>query len=311
LESELPYTPISLYLYTFTLMKVAIYGRVLSSDSSLEAMKTLFKKLEKAGIDVVVYEPFLKQIGSKLKVNAKNVFNKHSDIKGKVQFLFSIGGDGTLLETVTLVRDSGIPVMGINTGRLGFLSSISKDEIETAIDALLQKKYSLDKRTLLELDVKGKYFSECRFALNEIAVQKTDSSSMVTIHASVNGNFLNSYWADGLIVATPTGSTAYSLSCGGPIVMPDSDNIVITPIAPHNLNVRPVIISSNDAVTLEIESRSPNYLVSIDSHSEPLPSSVKINIKKAHFSISLVKLKNHDFLSTLRGKLMWGVDKRN
>jgi NAD+ kinase len=292
-------------------MKVAIYGRAYSSDSSAEAIQTLFKKLDKAGIDVIVYEPFLKQLGKKLKVNTKNVFNKHSDIKGKVQFLFSIGGDGTLLETVTLVRDSGIPVMGINTGRLGFLSSISKDEIETAVDALLQKKYSLDKRTLLELEIKGNYFSECRFALNEIAVQKTDSSSMITIHASVNGNFLNTYWADGLIVATPTGSTAYSLSCGGPVVMPDSDNFVITPIAPHNLNVRPVIISSNDVVTLEIEGRSPNYLVSIDSHSEALPSSVKINIKKAKFSVSLIKLKNHDFLSTLRGKLMWGVDKRN
>jgi NAD+ kinase len=292
-------------------MKVAVYGRDINSDSSAEATQTLFRKLEKAGVEVFIYEPFLKQIGIKLNLKTKRVFTKHTDIKGKVQFLFSIGGDGTLLETVTLVRDSGIPVIGINTGRLGFLSSISKEEIETAVDSLLKKKYSLDKRTLLELDVKGKYFSECRYALNEIAVQKADSSSMITIHTSVNDKFLNSYWADGLIVATPTGSTAYSLSCGGPVVMPDSDNFVITPIAPHNLNVRPVIISSNDVVTLEIEGRSPHFLISLDSHSEAVPYSVKVKIKKAKFSISLVKLQNHDFLSTLRNKLMWGVDKRN
>ena len=290
-------------------MKVAIYGRAHKSVSSAEALQTLTHKLEKAGVEVFVYEPFLEQIGKKVK--AKNVFNTHKDIAGKVKFLFSIGGDGTLLETVTLVRDSAIPVMGINTGRLGFLSSISKDEIEPAVDSLLKGKYSLDERALLELDVKGKYFQDCKYALNEIAIQKTDSSSMITIHASVNDKFLNSYWADGLIVATPTGSTAYSLSCGGPIVMPDSDNFVITPIAPHNLNVRPVIISSNDVVTLEVESRSPNFLASIDSHSEAVSSSVKLKLKKADFSMSLVKLPKHEFLSTLRGKLMWGVDKRN
>ena len=292
-------------------MVVAIYGRALSSDSSVEAMQLLLRKLEKAGIRSVIYQPFLEHIGKKVKANPKDVFVKHQDIRGKAEFLFSIGGDGTLLETVTFVRDSEIPVIGINTGRLGFLSSITKDEIGIAVDSLLKKQYALDKRSLLELNVKGKYFPDCRFALNEIAVQKTDSSSMITIHASVNGKFLNSYWADGLIVATPTGSTAYSLSCGGPIVMPDSDNFVITPIAPHNLNVRPVIISSHDTVTLEIESRIPNYLVSVDSHAETLPASVKLNIKKAEFSISLFKLKNHDFLSTLRGKLMWGLDKRN
>lgn len=292
-------------------MKVAIYGHALSSSSSAEAFQTLCRKLEKAGVEILVYEPFLKQIAEKWKVKSKKVFTKHNEIKGKVKFLFSIGGDGTLLETVTLVRDSEIPVMGINTGRLGFLSSISKNEIETAIDAVLKGKYSLDKRTLLELDVKGKLFGDCKVALNEVSVQKTDSSSMITIHASVNGKFLNSYWADGLIVATPTGSTAYSLSCGGPIVMPDSDNFVITPVAPHNLNVRPVIISSNDVMTLEIEGRNSSFLLSLDSRAENIQSSGKIIIKKAKFLISLVKLENHDFLTTLRNKLMWGVDKRN
>ena len=292
-------------------MKVAIYGRALNSNSSSEAFQTLYSKLEKVGVEIFVYEPFLKQIGSKRKVKRKNLFTKHNEINGSVKFLFSIGGDGTLLETAALVRDSEIPVMGINTGRLGFLSSISADEIETAVDAVLKGKYSLDKKTLLQLDVKGKLFGDFKFALNEIAVQKTDSSSMITIHASVNGNFLNSYWADGLIVATPTGSTAYSLSCGGPIVMPDSDNFVITPVAPHNLNVRPVIISSNDIIELEVEGRNPNFLVSLDSRSENIQSFGKLKIKKANFVISLVKLENHDFLSTLRNKLMWGADKRN
>lgn len=292
-------------------MKVAVYGRTLVSQVSAKAFQTLFNKLDSAGVEVLVYQPFLKQIESKWKGKANKTFTKYQDIKGKVQFLFSIGGDGTLLETVTLVRDSGIPLMGINTGRLGFLSSISQDEIKTAVDALLKKKYTLDQRSLIELKVDGKKLGECNYALNEIAVLKTDSSSMITIHASVNGTFLNSYWADGLVVATPTGSTAYSLSCGGPIVMPDSDNFVITPVAPHNLNVRPIIISSQDIVTLEVEGRSTNFLISLDSHSETVQSSAKLTIKKADFTISLVKLENHDFLSTLRNKLMWGVDKRN
>ncbi len=290
-------------------MKVAIYGRPLSSSSSSEAFVRLFRKLEKAGSEIFVYESFLKEAGKKIKT--KNVFSKHEEIKGKINFLFSIGGDGTLLETLTLVRDSEIPVMGINTGRLGFLSSISTDEIEIAVDAVMKGNYSLDKRTLLRLDVKGKLFGDCKFALNEIAVQKTDSSSMVTIHASLNGKFFNSYWADGLIVATPTGSTAYSLSCGGPIVMPDSDNFIITPIAPHNLNVRPVIISSSDVIELEVEGRNENFLLSLDSRSENIQSSGKLKIRKANFIFPIVKLENHDFLSTLRNKLMWGVDKRN
>ena len=292
-------------------MTAAIYGRPLLTNASAEAFQTLFKKLGKNGVEVLVYEPFAKAMGKKIKLSAKNTFSNSKDIKSSAKFLFSIGGDGTLLETLTLVRESEIPVMGINTGRLGFLSSISADEIETAVDAVLKGKYSLDKRTLLELDVKGKLFGDCKYALNEIAVQKTDSSSMITIHASLNGKFLNSYWADGLIVATPTGSTAYSLSCGGPIVMPDSDNFVITPVAPHNLNVRPVIISSNDVIELEVEGRIPNFLLSLDSRATAIQSFGKLKIKKADFLLSLVKLDNHDFLSTLRNKLMWGADKRN
>ncbi len=292
-------------------MVIAIYGHAIGGNASAEAVRVLIKKLESSGVKFVLHKPFLSELNKKTKLGSVKTFASHSDIKGKANFLFSIGGDGTLLETLTLVRDSEIPVMGINTGRLGFLSSISADEIETAVDAVLKGKYTLDKRTVLELGIKGNYFSECRYALNEIAVQKTDSSSMVTIHASVNGKFLNSYWADGLIVATPTGSTAYSLSCGGPIVLPESNNFVITPVAPHNLNVRPVIISADDVVTLEVEGRNPGYMLSLDSRSENVQSSIKLSIKKAEFRVSLIKLKDHDFLSTLRNKLNWGLDKRN
>lgn len=290
-------------------MKVAIYGRSIPSDSSAEALIRLLNRFQRSGIECVVYEPFLKQAGKKIKV--RSTFTQRTEIAGKVQFLFSIGGDGTLLETLTFVLNSEIPVLGINTGRLGFLSSVSKDEIDTAVNAIISKKYSLDKRMVLHLDVEGKPFDECNYALNEVTVQKTDTPSMITIRASVNGKFLNSYWADGLIVATPTGSTAYSLSCGGPIVMPDSDNFIITPVAPHNLNVRPVIISSDDTVELEVESRSPDFLLSLDSRAQTVQSPGKIKIRKANFLFSIVKLKGYDFLSTLRSKLMWGADKRN
>ena len=292
-------------------MRIAIYGRPNSGDVSIEAVNTLVKKLTSEGVEIIFYDAFYKSISKKIKISSPQTFSSHNEINKRADLLFSIGGDGTLLETVCYIRDSGIPVMGINTGRLGFIPAVSVDEIEKVVDAVLKKTYSLDKRFLLELKMKGNYFSDCRYALNDITVQKTDSSSMVTIHASINSNFLNSYWADGLIVSTPTGSTAYSMSCGGPIVMPNSDNFILTPIAPHNLSMRPVVISSNDTVKLEIESRNPNYLISLDSKSESVPSSIALEIKKADFAISLAKLQGHDFLSTLRNKLSWGIDKRN
>ncbi len=292
-------------------MKVAIFGHKLNALASCDALVAVLHVLQKNNVEVLVYESFFNEVANDIKSYDIKTFRTYEDIIEKVQFMFSIGGDGTLLEAVTLVRDANIPVMGINVGRLGFLSSISPAEIASAVQLVLDGKYSLDKRTLLELDSATDKFVDCKYALNEIAVQKTDSSSMIIIHASLNGKFLNSYWADGLIIATPTGSTAYSLSCGGPIVMPNSDNFVITPVSPHNLNVRPIIVSSNDVITLEIKGRSNSFLVSLDSRSENVPTSLSIKIKKAAFQLSLVKLDNHDFLSTLREKLMWGADKRN
>jgi len=215
------------------------------------------------------------------------------------------------LDTVTLIRDSKIPILGINTGRLGFLSNISIQEIDQAMDALHSKKYTVDERALLKVKTEDNLFGETNFALNELTIHKKDSSSMITIHAYINDQYLNSYWADGLIIATPTGSTAYSLSCAGPIVVPGSENFVITPIAPHNLNVRPIVVSDNSEIKLKIEGRGMQFLASLDSRSETIDSKYELTIVKEKFKIGLIQLENQDFLRTIRNKLMWGIDKRN
>jgi NAD+ kinase len=225
--------------------------------------------------------------------------------------MLSLGGDGTFLETLSFVRDSEIPVLGINTGRLGFLATVAKSEINDAVEALAEKRFSIEKRSLLSVSGPKGIFGEVNYGLNELTVLKKDTSSMITINAFINGDYLNSYFADGLIIATPTGSTAYSLSCGGPLIMPGSENFVITPIASHNLNVRPFVISDNNVITLKVEGRSPNYLVTLDSRSEVIESSTELTIKKADFYAHLIKLENQSFFTTMRNKLLWGLDKRN
>lgn len=293
-------------------MTVAIYGRP-TKDNITPQIISLFDKLNKLGMDVCVFHPFY----SFLKQNAQlgnsivKTFSSFEDLLNNVDFVLSVGGDGTMLETVALVRNSAIPILGINTGRLGFLASVSKDEIDEALNALVNKKYNLDSRTLLNLETQNSLYGDLNFALNEITIQKKDSAAMLSIHAYINGDFLNSYWADGLIIATPTGSTAYSLSCGGPIIIPDSKSFIITPIAPHNLNVRPLVISDSDVITLKVEGRNPNFLVSLDSRSEVIDSSIELTIKKEKFGINLIRLPGQDFMTTLRNKLLWGLDKRN
>jgi NAD+ kinase len=225
--------------------------------------------------------------------------------------VLSLGGDGTLLETVTLVRDRGIPVLGINLGRLGFLASVSKNEIYYAVDELIKGAYKLDKRNLLYLECEEKFFGEVNFALNDFVIHKNDTSSMITIHAFINGEFLNSYWGDGLIISTPTGSTGYSLSCGGPILFPQSDSFVVTPVSPHNLNVRPIIISDKSVLSFEVEGRSSSFLLSLDSRSCSVNYDVPMAIRKAPFTINLVQFDSTNYLKTLRTKLSWGVDSRN
>lgn len=292
-------------------MKIAIYGRP-TNDNTSEHIQLLFHTLHEQKAEIFIYEPFYNFLKQKLKINESiKFFNAHSDIKNKVDYMLSVGGDGTFLETLAFVRDSGIPILGINTGRLGFLSNVAKTEINVALEALNNKKYSIEKRALLSVTAPADLFGEVNYGLNELTILKKDSSAMITIHTYVNGDYLNSYFADGLIIATPTGSTAYSLSCGGPLVMPGSENFVITPIAPHNLNVRPLVISDSNVITLKVEGRSSHYLVSLDSRSEVIDASIELTIKKAKFYANLIQIENQNFFNTLRNKLLWGLDKRN
>jgi NAD+ kinase len=230
---------------------------------------------------------------------------------GRVQAFLSIGGDGTLLETVSHIGRAETPVLGINTGRLGFLATISKDEIEDALAQVLSGSYSLDKRSMLQLETNEKIFGRSNFALNDFTLVKKDTSSMITIHTYIDGEFLNSYWSDGIIVATPTGSTGYSLSCGGPLIFPRSGNFVITPVSPHTLTVRPIVVADNAEITFQVEGRSKKFLVSLDSRMATVNSKVRLKVKKADFKVNLIQLKGHHYFKTLRQKLNWGLDFRN
>ncbi len=291
-------------------MKIAIYSYKLE-NKYLPFIEILFQKLLGKEVDVFVYQTFFNDLKEHISLDDKlNVFETHDELDD-VDYLFSIGGDGTLLKTVTFVRDKNIPVLGINTGRLGFLTSIATEEVDRAIDAVLSREFDLDTRTLLSLETESNLFGDINYALNEITLQKKDTSSMITIQVYLDDEFLNSYWADGLIVSTPTGSTAYSLSCNGPIILPGSGNIIINPIAPHNLNVRPVVVPDDAELTLKIAGRTENFLVALDSRSLTVPLSNELKIKKSSHQINLIRLKDYSFLNTLRTKLIWGQDKRN
>jgi NAD+ kinase len=292
-------------------MKIAIYGREFN-NSVLPFVQDVFDALEYYGIEIIVHQEYIDFIKDKVKLPRElETFCDHPQLCNNTDVLISLGGDGTLLDTLALVRDSGVPVIGINFGRLGFLASINKNEIKNAIEAIMNKEYSLDQRTLLNLESKHNLFGDENFALNDITIHRRDNTAMMIIHAYMNDEFINSYWADGLIIATPTGSTAYSLSCGGPIIFPSAQNFVITPIAPHNLNVRPVIIPDDVSLRFEVEARSTKFLVSCDSRTATVDRSVKITISKASFHVNLIRLNNESYLTTLRNKLLWGIDTRN
>ena len=292
-------------------MTIAIFGSPYPEHFS-KYIQHLIKKLETEHINLIIEEEFSIFLDNNIRFNKSiSTFNSYETLKNKADFLLSIGGDGTLLKAVTYVRESEIPIMGINTGRLGFISSISADQIDDAITDILKGNYKINERTLLELSSDKKLFKEKNFALNEVAVSKKDTSSMIRIDAYVDDEFLNTYWADGLVVSTPTGSTGYSLSCGGPIIMPGTNNIIITPNAPHNLNVRPIVIDDNSVVKLKIEDRDQLALVSLDSRSRAFDSETELIIKKASFKIKLVQPQNNSFTKTIRHKLMWGLDKRS
>jgi NAD+ kinase len=292
-------------------MRIAIYGREFN-NTVLPYVQEVFDALAFYNIETLIYRKYSDFIQDKVKLSSNiKTFANHSELVNQTDVLVSLGGDGTLLDTLALVCDSGIPVIGINFGRLGFLASINKDEIKNAIEALLNKNYTLDKRSLLSLRSKHPLFGDENFALNDVTIHRRDNSAMMIIHAYINDEFINSYWADGLLIATPTGSTAYSLSCGGPIILPTAQNFVITPIAPHNLNVRPLIVPDDAVLTFKVEARSAKFLVSCDSRTETVDRSVKIELKKANFHLNLIRLNDETYLTTLRNKLLWGIDTRN
>ena len=292
-------------------MKIAIYSRGIENDQHKD-IETFMEELKTYNVEPVFFQDFFNRFYSAVNMRGKySTFNAAEDLDDSFDFMISLGGDGTLLDTVTFIQDKGIPVLGINYGRLGFLATIGKEDLSSAIKALVDRTYVLDKRTLIHLDADLPLFGNAPFALNEFVIHKKDTSSMIKIHTYLNGEFLNTYWADGLIVATPTGSTGYSLSCNGPVVFPESGNFVITPVAPHNLNIRPIVVPDDNIISFEIESRSDGFLCSMDSRRELVPKEVQLAVKKEDFLINLVRLNENNFLQTLRNKLSWGLDKRN
>lgn len=291
-------------------MTIAVYGR--STKDHTPYITQIYKILKAEKVKVIIFKPYYEYLCSAFgfKIDIET-FTKSEELIKQADYLICLGGDGTMLETLSLVRKSGIPILGVNMGRLGFLSSVNKDDLEKALQLLLREKFTLDKRELIKMKGCGNCFGDMNYALNEFTIHKKDGNSMVNIETYVDGTYLNTYFSDGLIVSTPTGSTAYSLSCGGPIMMPDSDNFIITPIAPHNLTVRPVVISNTREISFKVSGRGDGkFIISLDSRTATVDAGVEIIIRKAHFRLNLVNLEGQHFFSTLRNKLMWGVDKR-
>jgi len=290
--------------------KIAIHGKSFQSDIK-PTIESIFKILEKYNCQVEISSIYVEYLTSQNCL--PNNFEVYQTTEGPQQpdFVWSIGGDGTLLETLTHVREKEYPILGINTGRLGFLATVSPNQVEHALSHLVEGKYTIEDRVLVKVSSPNDIFPDVQVGLNEVGIMKTDSSSMIVIKAYLNGEYLNTYWADGLIVSTATGSTGYSLSVGGPLVMPTSDNFIIAPMSPHNLNVRPLVIPSQSKLRFEISSRSQNFLVSLDARSKPVEGHIAIEVEQATYFAKLVKIHGDDFLQTLRSKLNWGLDVRN
>lgn len=294
-------------------MKVGIYGQFYHQDSG-RYIQELLNALEKENIEVVIEKEFLFLIQENKTVSREySHFSTFEELDNTYDIFFSIGGDGTILKSINFIRDLNIPILGINTGRLGFLATIQKEEIEETISTILRREYSISERTVLSLetDPKSPEIGENNFALNEIAVSRKNTTSMITVETWLDDKCLTSYWADGLIISTPTGSTGYSLSCGGPVIVPNTNALAITPIAPHNLNARPLVIQDSTKISLKVSGREDYFLVSMDSRLATLSNDTRITIKKAPFNISMVELHRDSFLKTLRKKLLWGEDRRN
>lgn len=293
-------------------MKIAIYGRTFSAEFRKYSVE-FFGSLKEKGIDIAVYQPFLEFLESEMQCNLQysRTFSDPGDSPEDVNFLISIGGDGTFLESIMYLRNFDIPVIGLNSGRLGFMANISKEEISESIDSIIRGDYEVEQRSMISIESEGGAFGKFNYALNEVTVQKNDSA-MINVDAYLDNEFLNSYWTDGLIVSTPTGSTAYNLSVGGPIVLPGSDNFIIVPIASHNLTVRPLVIPDNKEIRLEVKSRSGMYLLTADNRKTLMEEkAITIVLRRTSFNLKMVNLPFNNYYSTLRNKLMWGADKRN
>lgn len=298
-------------LFEILIMRIAIYGRKITKQS-LPAFQEVFNTALSFGWTLILEEEMSKSLLQKGAATFDfDTFSTSSDLSSNVDLMVSIGGDGTFLKSVEYIRDSVIPILGVNTGRLGFLANVLKSQIQEALTLVRDKEYLYQKRSLLSVHVEDGMENTQFYAMNELALHKKDSSSMMTVRVSLDGNFLNTYWSDGLIISTPTGSTAYNLSCGGPIVTPGCQVHIVTPIAPHNLNVRPMVIPDHMPITLNVEGRGRSYLLSLDGKSRSIKQGQEIVIKKADFMINVIKFENNNFLDTIRNKMLWGIDKRN
>ena len=293
-------------------MKVAIYSRGVDLDQQ-QSLNALLLELNRYDTTIFVFSDLLTKFNLK-EAEGKNAlipFTSITELNGQVDCLISVGGDGTVLDAVTIVGATNIPILGINYGRLGFLATISKDELSMMVEALVNGSYIIEKRSLLHLNANANIFETAPYALNEFAIHKRDTSPMIKIHTYLNGEFLNSYWADGIIVATPTGSTGYNMSCNGPILFPDSASFVITPVAPHNLNVRSIVVPDSSVISFEVEGRTEELICAMDARKEIVAKNIQLAVKKENFMVHFIRLNENSYLTTLRTKLTWGLDKRN
>lgn len=293
-------------------MQVLVYGRQYK-PVDLPYIQAVFNALAEKGINTYVYTPYLRDIEAHVQFKGPHAaFEDHRAFKvHRIDFVITLGGDGTMLHALTVIRDACVPMLGINLGRMGFLAGIEKDMIEKSITKLSNGQYTIEERSMLFLESHPHLFGDIPFALNDCTILKRDTSSMIVIHVYLNGEYLNSYWADGIIIATPTGSTGYSLSCGGPVIFPNSGNLVLTPVAPHNLNVRPLVISDTSVISFEIEGRADNFICTLDSRFELINADIQLAVRKNAFPAKLVQLQDMTFLRTMHQKLAWGADIRN
>lgn len=293
-------------------MKVAIYGQTYQ-DNALDYVQELLEELHKVSAEIYVERYFQEFLSAKRDAIGYTTFTESKGLDSSFDMFVSFGGDGTVLRAITYVGDLGIPVVGVNTGRLGFLSTFKKEDVRKVVTEFVKGEYAIVERSLVAVNAEERIpeFGSLNFALNEVTVSRKDTTSMITVETYLNNEYLTSYWADGLIVSTPTGSTGYSLSCGGPVIVPTAKSLVLTPIAPHNLNVRPLVISDDTVIRLKVSGREENHLVSLDSRIASIENETEIQITKADFTIKIIEYNSESFLKTLRNKLLWGEDKRN